>query len=57
MRLTQARRWNRGLVAACLLVLVGFNVLAVGKIGLAMARSGLPLTPKTQLAYQTQLAP
>ena len=57
MRLTQARRWNQGLVAACLLGLVGFNVLAVGKIGLAMARSGLPLTPKIQLIYQTQLAP
>ena len=57
MRLTQARRWNRGLVAACLLGLVGFNVLAVGKIGLAMARSGLPFTPETQLAYQMQLSP
>ena len=54
---SQARRWNRGLVAVCLLGLVGFNVLAVGKIGLAMARSGLPFTPETLLAYQTQLAP
>jgi len=54
---SQARRWNRGLVAACLLGLVGFNVLAVGNTSMAMARSGLPLTSETQLAYQTQLAP
>ena len=53
----QARRWNRGVVAVCLLGVVGFNVLAVGKMGLAMTRSGLPFTPETQLAYQTQLSP
>ena len=54
---SQARRWNRRFVAVCLLGIVGFNVLAVGKVGLAMTRSGLPVTPETQLAYQTQLSP
>ena len=52
-----SRRWDRGLVAVCLLGIVGFNVLAVGKMGLAMTRSGFPFAPETQLAYQTQLSP
>ncbi len=46
--------WNRRIVAVCLLGMVGLNLLAVGRIGTAMARSGLPLTAETQLAYHKQ---
>jgi hypothetical protein len=48
------RIWQQRLVAGCLLGMVGYNLWAFGAIGSAMARSGLPLTAETQLAYQQQ---
>jgi hypothetical protein len=46
------RIWQQRLVAGCLLGMVGLNLWAFGAIGSAMARSGLPVTAETQLAYQ-----
>ncbi len=48
------RIWQTRLVAGCLVGLVGLNLWTVVDISSAMARSGLPLTPETQLAYQQE---